>query len=160
MKCRMKNVECRNKNKITWYLILGTLLIIFSSCITLSEESFFFPEKHEALKDEDMGTFKRINITLKTENNLTLHGLYLKHKKSKDYLIYFYGNGESVFESQHRLYYLAKYYSFNIICFDYRGYGFSEGKPSFDALLYDSPVIYDYVNKTYKPKSFLFSASQ
>ena len=141
-------------------LLLVLLSLLLTSCITLTEDKFFFPEKHRALPDLDMGVFIRKNISFSPEKGIKLSGLLLRHKSSDDYLIYFYGNGETIYESRGRLYYLSEKYSLNVVCFDYRGYGRSQGKPTFSALLNDSLKIYDFVKQKYKTgKIFIFSQS-
>ncbi len=141
-------------------LFIIFILISQASCITLTEDKFFFPEKHEPLSGLDMGVFVRKTISFSPEKNVNLSGILLKHNSSDDYLIYFYGNGESIYESRKRLYYLCEKYSLNIICFDYRGYGESTGSPSFRALLDDSVKIYNFVINKYNPEQlFVFSQS-
>ncbi|MCX8093521.1 MAG: lysophospholipase, partial [Candidatus Goldbacteria bacterium] len=93
------------------------------------------------------------------DDGYILDGILIKNN-SKNYLIYFYGNGQSIYESFERLLFLSKEFNLNVICFDYRGYGKSTGKPFFDNLLSDAILIHDYVKNTFKPdKLFIFSQS-
>ena len=144
-----------HKQKLLILAVALASLLTTTSCITLKEENFFFPEKHGYLPDRTMGEITRKNISLIASGSVTLSGMLVRHENSNDFLIYFYGNGLSVYEIQKRLYYISRQYKINVVCFDYRGYGFSEGKPSFENLLSDALLIYDYTKKTYNPRKIL-----
>jgi pimeloyl-ACP methyl ester carboxylesterase len=58
-------------------------------------------------------------------------------------MVYFCGNGEGAFQSAPRLGRLAERLDCEILLLDYRGFGFSEGQPSFDALLADGLRAWD-----------------
>jgi alpha-beta hydrolase superfamily lysophospholipase len=138
--------------------ILPALLlsITLSSCVTLHENNFFMPENKGPLPPEEGLAVQQLTLPSGGE---TLSGVLVKNN-SRDYLLFFYGNGQSIYEAKERLYYLSREYNLNVVCFDYRGYGKSTGKPSFDALMADAAVIYDYVRNTCKPKRlYMFSQS-
>jgi pimeloyl-ACP methyl ester carboxylesterase len=149
--------------KVKQILFVLILPVFFTfSCITIYEPNFFFPKKQPSLPDQDMGAgIYRKNISIATDGN-TLAGIIFQCAGSNDYLLYFYGNGQSIYKDRERLYFLAKEFNLNVICFDYRGYGSSTGEPSFDNLLSDSDIIYDFVVKNYtfkKKKLFIFTQS-
>lgn len=140
------------KIKISFIIIS----FLVTSCITLSEGNFFFPEDKGDIPT-NLNNIEKINIT--TNDNFTLSGIIIKNN-SNNFLIYFYGNGQSIYESFSRLLFLSKEFNLNIVCFDYRGYGKSTGKPAFDNLISDAVLIYDYVSKKFSPeKIFIFSQS-
>jgi hypothetical protein len=117
---------------------------------------FFFPERNGPLPAEE-GIQTEI-LSLKSGED-TIYGVRIKNP-SNDFLVYFYGNWLSAYESRERLYYFAREYNLNVICFDYRGYGKSTGKPSFDAQIQDAAAIYDYVRNTFKVRRlYMFSQS-
>ncbi len=137
------------------YFLLIFILLSLNSCITLSEENFFFPENTGDIPFNE----NIIKLSLKTDDSAMLDGVLIKNNL-KNYLIYFYGNGQSIYESFSRLLFLSKEFNLNVICFDYRGYGKSTGKPDFNNLQSDALLIYDFVIKNYKPdKIFIFSQS-
>ncbi len=150
-------------NKVKQILFIFILPIFFTfSCITIYEPNFFFPKKQPSLTDQDMGGgIYRKNILVTTDGN-TLAGIVFENAGSHDYLVYFYGNGQSIYKAKERLYFFAKEFNLNVICFDYRGYGSSTGEPSFDNLLVDSNIIYGYITKNYAlkmKKLFVFTQS-
>jgi len=60
-------------------------------------------------------------------------------------LLGFYGNGETVFSSMQRLYWLAAKLEPDVFAIDFRGYGFSEGTPNLDDMRTDVLQVYDHV---------------
>ncbi len=84
-------------------------------------------------------------ITLKTENGITLNGLYRKaDMDNASLLIYFGGNSD---DATRFLLYVNDLKDFDIVVFNYRGYLKSEGKPSEKNLFNDALKIYDTFSK-------------
>jgi alpha-beta hydrolase superfamily lysophospholipase len=153
---RRRKLETKNSKLETKIVFAFLLSLTLSSCVTLHEENFFMPENKGPLPAE-AGVIAE-DITIESGGN-TLSGVIVKND-SRDYLLFFYGNGQSIYETKERLYYMSREYNLNVVCFDYRGYGKSTGKPSFDSLMSDAGEIYSFVTKTYKPKRlYMFSQS-
>jgi len=143
--------------RILVLILPAVTALLFSSCITFNESRFFFPRNPGPVPSAADKKF--IPLSLETADSTTLSGIIIT-APSRDYLIYFYGNGMTIAESAPRLYFLSEEYRLNIICFDYRGYGESGGTPSFENLLSDAGDIYEFVREKYVPqKLFLFSQS-
>ena len=150
------------KIKFTSLLFSVLLAFFLASCVTLSEHWFFFPEQYSDLPAGELKGLTIEEISFQTADGITLSGINISNPESKDYLIYFYGNMESIKEASKRLLFMASAHKFNVVCFDYRGYGKSGGKLSFDNLPSDGLAIYDFTVKTYKDKMnklFIFSQS-
>ncbi len=131
------------------------------SCVTLSENWFLYPESYSDLPVQNTGVIKGEEVTCTAKDGTTLSGILLTYPGAQDYLLYFYGNMSSIKESAKRLYFLAAEYKFNVVCFDYRGYGKSAGKADFDNLAADGLVIYDFVKQTYcKDKCDIYMYTQ
>jgi pimeloyl-ACP methyl ester carboxylesterase len=146
----------------TWDLRLGTKIIlililsfILPSCITLHESNFFFPKNKGPLPPEAGVAVEQVGLP---SGNDTISGVIIKNP-SQDYLLYFYGNGQSIYDARERLLYLSREFNLNVVCFDYRGYGASTGKPTFDSLLSDAAAIYEFVLKKKPRRLFIFSQS-
>lgn len=132
------------------------------SCATLSENWFLYPEQYSDLPVQNTGKITGEEVTITAKDGTKLSGIILKNGLSDDYLIYFYGNILSIKECAKRLYYLAAEYDLNIVCFDYRGYGKSGGKATFDNMPLDAIEVYDFIRKTYlneKGRMYMFTQS-
>jgi abhydrolase domain-containing protein 17 len=131
---------------MTFQNILKNLLLVFCvvclSCTkTIHEKDLFYPRRFPALSDEVI----RANVSIPVEDTISIRGWYLHSPDYKGSIIYFYGNGESVNSASVPLYWLATNLKRNVLAIDYRGYGSSNGVPSFNSLLTDGIKIYDYL---------------
>lgn len=66
------------------------------------------------------------------------------------YVLFFYGSNEDLTIERNRLTWLAGL-GVNAVCFDYRGYGFSEGTPAADAIRDDAVRVFDHVKQAVAP---------
>ncbi len=124
-------------------LLLG--LILLNGYMYLQQPSMiFFP--HAALDQTpaDWGLVYE-DVFLDTEDSVRLHGWYIPHPGSKQVLLFFHGNAGNIshrgasLEIFHRL-------GLNILIFDYRGYGKSQGNPGENGLYTDARAAWRYLN--------------
>lgn len=108
--------------------IIGALWGL-SCSVTVSEASLF-PPRIEALPP--MSDIARRNVELTTRDGVRLRGWRLERPGSVRTVLFFYGNRSSVVDSAWSLDWLARTLEADVIAFDYRGYGFSDGSPSVD----------------------------
>jgi hypothetical protein len=128
--------------------ILIGLLALLALLYFLQDKLIFFPQK---LPKEEAGRIlKRYshveNINLKTGNNISIKGWFVKNSTllKSPLIIYFGGNAE---ELSYMIYYADKVKGWSLALINYRGYGLSEGKPSEKDLYADAVSIYDYFSK-------------
>lgn len=72
-----------------------------------------------------------------------LRGWHLRHPAPKATLIYFYGNGDQLWANARHLHQLAQTLEADVIAYDYRGSGASDGSKRFANLRSDALRIYD-----------------
>ena len=127
-----------------WVLVVVTLLALFFlvGCTkTINESQLFFPQPQIESKPVD----DRELVTVPVDDATSVRGWHVASPGSRTTLFYFYGNGESVISTDYRLGWLAANVGVNVVCIDYRGYGFSDGTPGVDAILEDAVRAYDTV---------------
>lgn len=128
------------KRKLVVTLLLLVLVLILAGCTkTLHQSDFLRPYKKTIIPD----TVERRNVEILAPDSTRLRGWLLSPKSPRGSLIYFYGNAETVRDSEYRLFWLADRFNLIVLAVDYRGYGFSEGSPSAEKLMQDATVIYD-----------------
>ncbi len=83
-------------------------------------------------------------LQIKTMDNLTLHGWFVKNPgpEQPPLLIYFGGNGDEM--SKH-LKDAMRFKGWSVALVNYRGYGLSQGRPGEESLFRDAVVIHDYL---------------
>ncbi|MDP2877107.1 MAG: alpha/beta hydrolase [Holophaga sp.] len=97
------------------------------------------PRKTPTLSDR----IQRTNIEIPLPEGGALRGWFLKRGEGFPTVIYFYGNGDRLFNAYQRLCLLSERLAMNVICVDYRGYGTSDGTPGLRSLAGDAVRIWD-----------------
>ncbi len=126
--------------------ILELVAVVFfsmSCTVLLREDQFFFPESFPVIPDD----VHRENVQIRIADDTSLRGWLLSrsHASTRPFLIYFYGGAQTVMEAAIELHALVEKVEVSVLAVDYRGYGFSDGTPTFEALSEDSLAIYDYL---------------
>ncbi|MCY3413147.1 MAG: alpha/beta hydrolase [Candidatus Heimdallarchaeota archaeon] len=106
----------------------------------------FFPRKATF---PDIGYLDRISFTMK--DGVTLSSFIYRVDSSYPTILLFHGNGEIINDYIHTSLYTDV--GFNLAVVDFRGYGESEGKPSFRTLFSDPLEIYTQLEVYLKENS-------
>ena len=73
----------------------------------------------------------------------TVGGLWLERPGSYNVLVFFHGNGEVAADWAHNAERYAAALDASVWLVDYRGYGMSDGVPSYDAMLSDAEIVFN-----------------
>lgn len=94
-------------------------------------------------------------LTIPTADSICLNALFFKTElPSKGAVLYLHGNADNLQRwAQYHEAYTVRGYDF--LAIDYRGYGKSEGKPSYKGLLTDAQAAYDWIRHRYPPDSLI-----
>ena len=138
-------------------IVTGTFLfyILFWAMFYLFSDSVLYqPPKPSSYPD----TPQIIKITTKT--GLKISALYLTHPDAKATLLFSHGNAEDLGTLYPFLTYLRDQ-SYNILAYDYPGYGTSDGKPSEEKLNETIFACYEFLkNQKVAPNNiFLYGRS-
>ena len=132
-------------------MITGLLIVILALFVLFSilqGRLIFYPQRISDKEAEIlMKRYSRVeSVSLKTRDNLTIRGWFLKNSSSSKspLILYFGGNAEEV---SYLLDYAEKIKGWSWVLINYRGYGLSEGKPSETNLYRDAISLYDYFVK-------------
>ncbi|MEN8763867.1 MAG: alpha/beta hydrolase [Thiogranum sp.] len=131
----------------------GSLVVILLGLLFLNGWMYlqqaamiFFPERLLSATPASWGLAYE-DVVLRTEDGVELHGWYIPQRGSSRVLLFMHGNagnishrGESV-AIFHRL-------GLNVLIFDYRGYGQSQGEPSEQGLYQDAAAAWNYLTET------------
>lgn len=100
------------------------------------------------------------DIRFQNDDGLTLHAWYFKGKKDTT-LLYLHGNAGNIGDRLDKIQLLRRF-GWNILIFDYRGYGGSEGEPTIDGVVRDTEAALRFlttVKKCPNEKIVLFGES-
>jgi uncharacterized protein len=123
-------------------VFVAIFALLVAWLLAIEDRLVYFPTRVLVATPADYG-LEYERIALRTEDGLSLMG-WVMPAEEKRWLVYFHGNGENV----------SRYLSlmpalhglgFNLLLFDYRGYGESEGAPSEEGLYMDARAAYGFL---------------
>ena len=134
--------------RIVLGIIIAIPLLLYPFLYLMQDKLIFMPRKI----DDDFLNFLRKEhpyaeeVQLKTPDNVTLHGWYVKNspENPSPLVIYFGGNAEEVSAN---IMEIDRFKGWSLLLINYRGYGLSEGSPSEKNLFNDAILIYDAFSK-------------
>lgn len=122
-------------------------VLIYGAVRFFEWKSVYHPTK-EIREDPSAYGLNYEDVTLATEDDMHLHGWWVPHAESRGTIIMFHGNGGNI---GGRAWLLPDLHSLglNILLFDYRGYGRSEGIPTEKGTYRDAKAAYEFVREQY-----------
>lgn len=122
-------------------LFLTALFMVF---IFGCDDKFYYPNNKTYDAPEDFGLSYE-DVTFQTTDGLTLHGWFLTARgRPKGTVIHFHGNAGNIGAHVGLVAWLPPS-GFNVLMFDYRGYGRSQGKVTRKGTILDGRAALDYV---------------
>ena len=122
----------------------GWLFFIFLS-LTSCSSVFYQPDRKLHVAPQFFDIFPQ-DFTVQSDKETKISGWFFKAKKAKGTIVQFHGNAENMSSHYMMLIWVLKY-NYNLITFDYRGYGRSQGEPSQEGLYKDGLAL---LNKAYE----------
>src|SRR5262245_54043897 len=122
---------------------LTALVALGAACtVQIEERHVLFPWPSQLLPFNE--EIARRNVEVPAEDGVVLRGWLLDVPHERMTVVFFYGNGQSTIDRSAELYTLAGELSADVICVDYRGYGFSDGAPTLAHLGQDGLRVFDH----------------
>jgi fermentation-respiration switch protein FrsA (DUF1100 family) len=132
-------------------LLLIAIVVLFAFAQFIRRTGMFFPERYP-LGD---WTQPATDVQFRTSDGLKLHGwLFRATNPAAPLVLWCHGNGGNVTERGPIAAELAKR-GVNVLVFDWRGYGKSEGSPSESKLYRDALAAYDFAARELHPSSIV-----
>ncbi len=132
-------------------IILLVVLVIFAwlGLSSLERRSLYFPDR-QLFATPKVYRLDFEDLILKTSDGTKIHGWFIPAGRVKGRTVLFcHGNAGNI---SHRLDKLLKFngIGLNVLLFDYRGYGQSEGNPTEAGTYADAEAAYRYLSETKK----------
>ena len=116
--------------------------LIFLSNVLPQEHQFSFKSNFKEL-------------FLKANDGAILHGVHFAQENAKGIILYFHGNRFTADYWGHWGEKLSVDYNYDVVVVDYRGYGKSTGHRSFNKMLSDGLLFYEYCKKNFPEKEII-----
>ena len=132
-----------------FFLFPGVLLVLLGALYCLQEKFIFLSGKKLAkeYQYEFSDTFEEVFI--KTTSSNEINALHFKLPAPKGIILFCHGNKGNLKKWGSRVSYLLAY-NYEVLVFDYRGYGKSSGVFNEQHLYADGLAVYDYLKRQYK----------
>ena len=138
-------------------------LLIWTIVLMIFEEKFiYFPQKYpQGAYDQSQSIPNLRDCWIRTQDSVKIHAWFAPAESAKATLVISHGNAGNI---SHRYLLLRSLqrHGFNVLMYDYRGYGRSEGTPSEDGIYKDGRAAFDFATTLpeVKPESmFLWGTS-
>jgi fermentation-respiration switch protein FrsA (DUF1100 family) len=127
-------------------ILLGGYLLLIGVVFFAQGALLYFPA-HDLFATPDRVGLRYESVRFKTTDDLVLDGWYLPADPRRETVLFFHGNAGNI---SHRLDSLLIFneLGLNVLIFDYRGYGQSQGKPSEPGTRLDARAALDYLTGT------------
>lgn len=124
-------------------ILFGGYLLLVGIVFFAQPALLYFPS-HDVFATPDRVGLRYESVRFATRDGLSLHGWYLPADPRRETLLFFHGNAGNI---THRLDSLLIFNELrlNVLIFDYRGYGESQGKPSESGTHLDARAALDYL---------------
>ncbi|MDH5518011.1 MAG: alpha/beta hydrolase [Gammaproteobacteria bacterium] len=125
-------------------IIKAIILLLMGSLLSACTQLIFQPHKNHAF-DIEKTEVNYQNVNFLSVDGVDLHGWWLPHTDSKyrSTLVFLHGNAGNITYHLANAYWLTRY-GFDVLLFDYRGFGLSGGKPEIAGLMADITAAIDY----------------
>lgn len=134
--------------RLMWH-VLGMLLAVYVGLALLlflfQSQLVFYPQMDRALSTTPAQIGLPFEeLSLKTTDGVELHGWYVPAAKPRGTVLFMHGNAGNI---SHRLDYVAMFQrlGYNLLIFDYGGYGNSSGSPSEQGTYLDAEAAWAYL---------------
>lgn len=135
------------ENLWPWLLIAAVIYGVFVAMIYFSQSRMLYypnlPSRKISATPEQIGLlFEEVSFT--ASDGVKLHGWFLPADNAQGTLLFFHGNAGNI---SHRLDSLHIFNALNldVLIFDYRGYGQSEGSPTEQGTYLDAEAAWHYL---------------
>ncbi len=133
----LKSLKFAGIGFIIVYLLITMILLNFQEQLIFRSESL--AQDHVFTSEVPFE-----ELFLKATDGAVLNGLHYKQPNPKGVLLYFHGNAQTLEYWGKWAEELSARYQYDVVIMDYRGYGKSTGKRSYNAMLADGLLFYDY----------------
>jgi len=154
MKIMTMGPSRRRMKPMLWSVIvipLSVYLAFTAAVWVLQPKLLYFPERSHDATPEDAGLSYE-SVFFKTTDGVKIHGWYVPSAQPRGAVPFCHGNAGNI---SHRLFFidLLNRMGMSTLIFDYRGYGWSEGKPTEEGTYRDAEAAWDYLvtDKKFKP---------
>ena len=124
-------------------IAIGGYILLIVALYLFQEKLVYFPTREIVATPLSLGlTYEDVGVT--TEDGVLLHGWFIPANGSKRTVLFFHGNGGNISYRMETIRILHSL-GLNLLLFDYRGYGKSDGTPGEEGTYMDATAMWNYL---------------
>jgi len=142
---------------LTWLLIIAVgLFVVFWLYLYFNQGRMVFMPIKELVLTPDVMDIPYRDIYIPITDNEKIHAWYFPDGESKKAVLFCHGNAGNISHRMETVEFL-KGYRVNVLLFDYRGYGLSDGSPTETGVYLDTRAAFDWLvnDRGYKPEDIV-----
>jgi len=126
-------------------IAVASAFIIWTVVLMIFEEKFiYFPQKYpQGPYDQARSIPNLRDCWITTQDSVRIHAWFAPAESAKATFVVSHGNAGNI-SHRYLLLHSLQRHGFNVLMYDYRGYGRSEGTPAEDGIYKDGLAAYDY----------------
>ena len=124
-------------------IAVGTYVAVCLAVAGFQRKLIYFPTREHAAKPSAFG-LDHDEVTLQTSDGVHLAAWFFPRLEARGTILFFHGNGGNMADRLRSVTLLQRL-GCNVLIFDYRGYGRSDGSPSEAGLYRDAEAAWDYL---------------
>lgn len=130
-------------SRISLFLRIAVFLLLLSGFRFLAPYLVFFPSRHLLWTPAVLG-YEYEDVFMTTPDGITLHGWWIPALDARATLLFLHGNAGNI---SYRLHSIRNFHNLGLSVFilSYRGYGQSEGRPSFYGINIDAMTAWQWL---------------
>lgn len=125
-----------------WFRLLRSLLLAYVAIIVLAmifeERLIYFPRPYDGGPHWTPMGINHEDVFFTAEDGTNLHGWYCPVDEPRAVVLFAHGNAGNISGRAMTIALLQKHLDASVFCFDYRGYGQSDGRPNETGVLQDA----------------------
>ncbi len=126
--------------------VAGVGLAAFNGVLYLRQPAMvFFPERRLEQSPADWGLAYE-DAWIETADGVRLHGWFVPHARARQAVLFFHGNAGNISHRRETLEILHRL-GLDVLVFDYRGYGRSQGRPGEQGLYRDARAAWRWLQE-------------
>ncbi|MEN8263981.1 MAG: alpha/beta hydrolase [Nitrospirota bacterium] len=136
-------------------IIIAALLLLFLFIRFLEYKSTYYPFTSIEYTPRDIGLDYE-DLTFTTKDGTRISGWFIPSESSRAVIIFCHGNGGNISYRLEKIMMLNRL-NLDVLIFDYRGFGMSEGRPSENGFYLDTEAVYEYMvnDRKVSPRSII-----
>lgn len=143
-------------------LVVLTMAVVIAGCsacgsIPLTQEALFAPRSSVTPETFDVPGTTLEEVSVESDDGTQLKGWFLHNEDARATVLMYGGQGFYLVLAEERLRQTLQNLPVNLVAFDYRGYGQTDGEPSVEVLKSDALRVYDWLvdERGISPKSLV-----